>query len=270
VNQIICGLPDELQYFPDTTTNYEVGVRSQWLDRRLTFNGAVFFVDWEDPQLTSATVNGAQPITKNGRGAETKGIELAFDVDVTDRLTVTLSYAHSTAELTDTAPSLLREFTPPGFGPGATYDGLDAVFVDGLAGDRLPGSPEDQGTFTLGYEMPLNGSWGMDVMYGFAAIGDVVTKTGLRAGGETLGGYTVHFASATFTSGSWSFGVYGQNLFNKYAVTGVKSIRSFAQTVADENGDPVRVRSYAQDVLRPREIGFRFSYDLDLDGRRSR
>ena len=57
--------------------------------------------------------------------------------------------------------------------------------------------------------------------------------------------------------------MYAQNLLNKYAVTGVRSIPAFVQTVADENGDPVRVRSYAHDVLRPREVGFRFSYSLD-------
>ncbi len=45
---------------------------------------------------------------------------------------------------------------------------------------------------------------------------------------------------------------------------GVRSTRNFIQTVADENGDPVRVRSYMEDVLRPREIGLRFSYDFKL------
>ena len=36
------------------------------------------------------------------------------------------------------------------------------------------------------------------------------------------------------------------------------------QTVTDENGDPVAVRSYAQQMVRPRQIGLRFSYALDL------
>jgi iron complex outermembrane recepter protein len=271
-NQIVCSLPSEFQFFPDTTTNFEVGVRSQWLDQRLTFNAAVYFVDWQDPQLTSATVNGAQPYTKNGEGAESKGIEIGLDVLATDRLSIGFSLSHASSELSDPAPDLLRLFVPPGFGPGAGYDGLDAEFIDGLPGDRLPGAPEIQGTFNIGYEMPLNGSWGLDLSYGFSAIGDVITKTGLRAGGETLGGYTVHFASATFTSGPWTLGVYGQNLLDKYAVTGVRSTPLFVQTVTDAGGvpvDPVRARSYAHDVLRPREIGFRFSYDLELVGRRN-
>ncbi len=74
--QTVCATPDEIQYFPDTTTNYEVGVRTQWLDNRLTVNGAVYYIDWQDPQLTSTTVAGNQPITKNGEGAESKGLEV--------------------------------------------------------------------------------------------------------------------------------------------------------------------------------------------------
>ena len=71
--------PTSFSTSPDTTTNYEIGLRSQWLDGRLTLNGALYYIDWQDPQLASATANGAQPITKNGEGAETSGIEIALD-----------------------------------------------------------------------------------------------------------------------------------------------------------------------------------------------
>ncbi len=258
-NQIICALPDEVQYFPDKTTNYEVGVRSQWLDRRLTLNGALYYVDWKDPQLTSATANGAQPITKNGQGARTKGFEISLDVRATQRLDLNFSLSHTNAELSKDAPDLLRVFQPPGFGPNNP-----AVYTDGLAGDRLPGSPVRQGTFDMTYDLPLKGSWDLELNYGIAAIGDVYTKTGLRADGEDLPGYAVHYGSAVLRGGPWTVGLYGRNLLNKYAVTGVRSIRDFVQTVTDENGDPVAVRSYAQQMLKPREIGIRFSYALDL------
>jgi iron complex outermembrane recepter protein len=72
----------------------------------------------------------------------------------------------------------------------------------------------------------------------------------------------VHNASAVWHNSHWSAGLYAQNLLNKYAVTGVRSRQVFVQTVADENGDPVHVRSYSENVLRPREIGLRFTYSL--------
>ena len=89
--QVLCAMPHEVQYFPDTTTNYEVGVRSQWLDRRLTLNGALYYIDWKDPQLATLTENGALPIVTNGDGARSKGIELSLTARVTPRMTVGLA-----------------------------------------------------------------------------------------------------------------------------------------------------------------------------------
>ena len=261
-NQIVCALPDEFQYFPDKTTNYELGLRSQWADGRLTLNGALYYIDWQDPQLASATVNGAQPITKNGEGAETSGIEIALDANVTDRLNIGFSYSHLKAELTEVAPSLIRCFEPPGFGSCAPPL---PEFIDGQPGDRLPGSPEDQATVYFGYGWTLSSQWDLTFNYGVSAIGDVITTTGLRGGGEKLGGFSLHHASAVFSGGPWEFTIYAQNLLDKYAVTGTRSRPSFIQTVADENGDPVRVRAYAQQMVRPRELGFRFSYDFSME-----
>jgi outer membrane receptor protein involved in Fe transport len=264
-SQNVCALPHEVQYFSQKTTNYEIGLRSQWLDQRLTFNAALYYIDWQDPQLPTATVNGAQPMTTNGEGAESQGFEVSLDALVSDRFSVGLTFSHTSAELSEVAPDVLRVFTPPGFGPGSGYnDPLNPAYIDGQSGDRLPGSPEDQATLSFGYSVPFDGGSNLDLAYRIASIGDVFTKIGNRAGGETLGSYTVHTASASLSRGAWTVGVYAQNLTDEEAVTGVRSIRDFAQTVADENGEPVRVRSYANDVLRPREIGLKFTYDLDF------
>ena len=252
--QALCALPNEVQYFPDTTTNYEVGVRSQWLDRRLTFNGALYYIDWKNPQLAAITDNGALPIVTNGDGARSKGIEFSLDARLTARMNVGVSYSHTSAELSAVAPAVLHDFQPPGFASTGT--------IDGQPGDRLPGSPQNQGTVTFGYNLPLTAGRNLDFHYGVSAIGDVITTIGERAGGQRLGGYAVHTASAILHGGHWTAGLYAQNLLNKFAITGVRSRQAFVQTVTDMNGDPVHVRSYAEELLRPREIGLKFTYSL--------
>ncbi len=214
--QSVCAQPDELQYFPDKTKNYEVGWRTQWLEKKLTLNGSVYYIKWEDPQLASATKVGLQPITKNGKGAETKGFEVSMALRPTERISLEASFGYTKAELTDDAPRLLRTFNPDGFGAGNSFD------VDGLSGDRLPGSPEKQGTLRAGYFLPLSNGWGLDMNYGLASIGNVYTRTGLRANGEVLPGYTVHQAWATLRADQWSVSVYADNLTNKFARTGVR------------------------------------------------
>jgi iron complex outermembrane recepter protein len=255
--QLPCGLPDELAYSPDKTKNYELGLRSEWFQGRVILNGSIYYIDWKDPQLASTTDNGGLPITRNGKGAQSRGLELYSAAQITGQLLIRASYAYIDAELTDDAPSLLNTFVPPGFN-GTRID------VDGQDGDRLPGSPKQQGNVWLNYELPLSTGFKLDLDYGIAAQSDILTKSGKRAGGESLGGFAVHYASATLHADAWTFGLYARNLFNKYAVTGVRSTRASIQTVQDIDGNAVRVRSYYNDLLRPREIGLRFTYDFEL------
>lgn len=253
-NQIACALPDEQQFFPDKTTNFELGIRSQWLDRRLTLNGSIYYIDWEDPQLAGTTENANLPITLNGEGAESQGLELSFDALLSDNWSLRGSMAFTNAELSEDAPALLNTIVPPGFGP--------RVDVDGRAGDRLPGSPERQGTLFVTYDTVVADALDLRVNYGVAAIGDVLTRTGNRADGERLPGFTIHNASAILRGSNWTVQLYAENVWNKFAVTGVRATRAFVQTVENEDGDPVRVRRYYQDVLRPREFGLRFNYNF--------
>jgi len=254
--QNICGQPDELQYVSDKTTNYEVGLRTQWLDRRLTLNGDVYYIKWKDPQLSSSTKVGLVPITKNGKGAKTRGFEISLAAQATEQLSLDIGLGYTKAELTDLAERLVRTFDGEGFGASHSLD------RDGLPGDRLPGSPEQQGTFHMRYAFGLANGWGLDMNYGLAAVGNIITKTGGRANAEELPGYTVHQAWATLKADQWSLALYADNLTNKFARTGLRNDTSYLQTVTADNGETRLVRSYYHDVLRPRQVGLRFTYDF--------
>jgi outer membrane receptor for ferric coprogen and ferric-rhodotorulic acid len=43
----------------------ELGFKSTWLKNKLHFNTALFNIDWDDAQVSGATVNCQQPITRN-------------------------------------------------------------------------------------------------------------------------------------------------------------------------------------------------------------
>jgi outer membrane receptor protein involved in Fe transport len=253
--QTVCASPREFQYFADSVTNYELGLHTQFFDRKLTINGSVYVLDWVDPQLSTSSQIGAAPIVINGEGAGTRGLELYFSALVMQNLTISGSYSYVRAELTENAPDLIRGITPPGF---------DVVFEDGVDGDRLPGSPEQQASLFATYSLPVGNSWGLNFNYGVNAISDFLTRTGARGGGEAIGGFTLHSASIVLDAEQWTVALYAKNLFDKYAVTGVRTTPQYIQTVSDENGDPVHVRSYSHDVTRPRELGLRVTYKFDL------
>jgi outer membrane receptor protein involved in Fe transport len=92
----------------------------------------------------------------------------------------------------------------------------------------------------------------------------VLTKTGERANGEALDGFAVHNASVALSAANWTVTLYADNLLDEFAVTGVRDDPAFIQTVPDINGDPVYVRRYYHNVLRPRTIGLRATYRFDM------
>ena len=234
--QNACALPDEIVIDPDTTTNFEVGVHSSWNDGALIFNGAVYRIDWEDVQTIGTTVNGALPITVNGGKARSEGVELALQTQGGEYWTFTGSYAYNDAKLTSFAPGLV--------------DGEDA-----FAGDRLSGTPQNQGSFYANYRRALQNGWDFDFGYGFTFTSDILTKVGLRNNGETLGGYTVHGLSAGISQERWSATLYADNLTDKFAETAVRQDPTKIRNVGGFD-----LRRYYRSVMRPRSVGIEFRY----------
>jgi outer membrane receptor protein involved in Fe transport len=249
-----CGLPNELAYKSDQTTNYEIGLRTEWPDQALRLNGALYFIEWDDPQLAAVTESALLPIIVNGKSAETYGGELDFDWAMSDNWSVRGNYSYTKAELTDDVPNLIASISPPGFAT-AVEDGKD--------GDRLPGSPEHKGSLYVTYERPLPNGWQLELNYGVTAISDVLTRTGDKGGGDELDGYTVHTFAAHVHANNWTVTLYSNNFTDEYGETAARDTSLFAQQVPDINGDAVNVRRYYKNVIAPRSVGLRVRYEFE-------
>ncbi len=250
--QSVCAQPNELAYTPDKTTNYELGFKTQFLDRRITLNASIYHIDWNGPQLASATLIGSSPITINGAGARSRGAEVYGSARLTDSLSVRATYSYTNAELTDLSPNLVPVIVPPGFNSG---DG--PPFLPGQKGDRLPGSPEHQGSVFVDYARPVSDAWTMALSYGVYLQSDVLSRVGGRGAGLTLPGFDMHQASIRLESDGWKLAIYGENLFNEYAETGVRGTPLYDQAVTNADGGPVYTRTYGTFVAPPRRIGVR-------------
>jgi outer membrane receptor protein involved in Fe transport len=84
---------------------WELGAKSEWFDRRLTVNGAVFFQDYNDKQVSVQVVdpvtNQLVPRTQNASSAEVWGFELDAQWVPTDWLSLFASYTYLDTEYTD-------------------------------------------------------------------------------------------------------------------------------------------------------------------------
>ncbi len=258
-NQIVCALPREQVFVADTTTNYEIGLKTSYFNNRLHVNTALFYVDWNDPQVGGATINGQQPITVNAQGASAQGVELSLRGIVTDYLTMYATYSNTNAELTADAPFLFGVFDEQGTPLQNFYDGKD--------GDRLPGSPQHQFSFGLTYTTEVLDDKLLDINYGLTAQSDVFSTVGLRQNGEAIPGYAVSNFNARLSDEDWSVTFYIDNLFDKYAYTSVRRDKGdMNMAVFDEmtpNGTEI-LRNYGHYLLMPRTIGLKFNYRFEL------
>lgn len=74
----------------ENLTTYEVGVKSEWFDRRLRINGSVFYNEYDDIQVNQfvAGSGGASSITLNAGESETTGFEVEILAVPVDGLTL--------------------------------------------------------------------------------------------------------------------------------------------------------------------------------------
>ena len=131
-------------YESDFLTNWEAGWKTQWNDNTLQFNGAVFFEEWDDFQISFPGANGITQVD-NGPSAEITGLEAQILWVPTQNLSISTSFAIIDSELVD------------------DYGGNGVVLAP--AGTALPLTAEFKGnivaryTFSLGdYEAFVQGS----------------------------------------------------------------------------------------------------------------
>lgn len=115
--------PGWLRYNSDAVINYEVGIKSTM--EKVRVSAAVFYVDWNNPQVNTATSNWGFFSVINGGRASSTGLELELDGYVNENFEYRLGYAYVKAELDE-----------PVYAPTSTTTPL------ALAGVQLPGTPE--------------------------------------------------------------------------------------------------------------------------------
>jgi iron complex outermembrane receptor protein len=81
-----------IPYDPEFVDNYELGFKTEWMNRRLRFNGALFFMDYKDKQeeigLRSTGATGQRISVFNAATATMKGVELELQAQATENLSV--------------------------------------------------------------------------------------------------------------------------------------------------------------------------------------
>jgi iron complex outermembrane receptor protein len=196
-NAVTVGLPTFFK--PDQTQNYEIGIKGQVLERVLSFDASLYYIDWKDVQL-----NLTDPVSRvgyrfNAGSAKSQGVELSVESRPLTGLTIAGWAAWNHA--------VLGEDLPP-----------TSTSARGLSGDRLPYSARWSGNLSVDQEFPLTSSVIGFAGGSFSYVGDrkgVFRSVALR---QTFPAYTQVDLRAGVRHDSWTVNAFITNVADKRGV----------------------------------------------------
>ena len=185
---------------PDTTINYEAGVKAETDDRTFSFDLSGFHIDWKRIQLLTVVNNFG--ININGTSARSDGVEFLVTFRPTPGFVASINGAYTKARLTGDAPTQ----------------------VGGRRGDRLPYTPEYSISTNADYGWALGGDARASIggSLRFLAKQSAAFDLGYRTANgrqRELPSYAVVDLRAGVDFGRFSIEAFGRNVTDSYGLT---------------------------------------------------
>ena len=232
-----------LSYAPDSLTNNEIGIKSEFFEHRLLVNASGYTMNWQNVQtlIYSPPVYGNTTFGITGPTYQVRGGELQLAVKPIEPLTLSGNLSYNNARQT-TSPCIRSSgktaITPNNPTPaGACITQVrsgdhNVAVVDplGALGSTPAFSPKLQYNLRARYDFNINdykafGQVGMSHVDSMTnepssfPSGDgilIPTTTTLR---YTMPGYNTYDASIGIAKGQWNVLIFGQNLLNSHPST---------------------------------------------------
>lgn len=233
---------DIAPYKPDYLTNYELGWKTSWLDRKIRWNGAIFMDDWKHFQYSFLGANSFTEI-HNGPNGRIKGIESDITVYPVNGLSLNVTGAYLDAKIRNN----LCAIDDPTF----VCDTATGNKIVAPKGARLPVTPKLKVTGTARYEWALGeGRAHLQSVWTHASSASSALRVGVSTDDAPplLHAYDLVDFAAGYDWGNITTEIFAENAFDKRA-----QLSSF-----EECGACSQRAYYA--IYPPRTIGVRIGY----------
>lgn len=212
-------------YDSDSLWNYEIGLKSTWLDGRLVANGSIFYLDFDDMQLVVQDPFTFVRSTQNVGRARVPGVELSLASPIGDSVTLAVNGSWSDPEL--------REDVPGG--------------VSGRKGDRLPGSATKSYSLAATLDHPIGNGFDLTGLASYKYVGERLNDFNTTLD-VALPSYDVLDLRLGLRSDSgYSVSLFADNVLDEAAIFRI-----------DRQGP----RTEVAPTNRPRTVGLNFTYDF--------
>jgi len=215
------------KYESDSLWNYEVGVRSSWLDNRLIVNTVAYYIDWTDIQLRAFALDALAQRIQNVGKASSLGLETEIRYQATESLQLSVNYGYIDATLdsdVETNGTILAE-----------------------DGDRLPGSNKHNVSVFADWQMPITSELDIQANVSYSYVSSRRPDLANRnlSVSEAPSGDVVNLSAGLSHQNGVSVSLYANNLFDD------RNIQVFSGL-----GTALEVAS----MNRPRTVGIRAGY----------
>ena len=249
-----------LAYESDKLTNNEFGWKTEFLNRHLQWNGAVYQEDWKNVQVSffDPGVLGNIGFNTNGPDYRIRGVETSFIAVLVEGLTAQGAASWNSSEQTN-SPFLIANNPALLANPASAGEFGKPVLVFGnpygQLGTSSANSPPFQFNLRLRYQWVMS-SYNLFAQTGATHTAHSYTQFGsnpaLSAGGNISTNqlrfenppFTEYDASLGVAKDAWSAEFYAQNLTNVIASTWTSDAQFSLQ----------------QQITRPRVLGVRIGY----------
>ena len=244
-------------YGADFINNYELGLKTSWLANRLTFNAAIYQLDWDNIQLSFLGQNGLTEI-RNAGNARIRGAEFDLSARPARGLTFSLGASYNDAELTEDFCRVANDAFDCALFIDIDGDGENDNALLAPSGTRLPLSARFKGNARARYEFPvgpaMEGHFQLSAAYEGRRTRDL--RTLQREIYGDLDDFFTMDLSAGIESGAWTAQIFARNLFDARPEVG-RFIQCLETTCGDPDGVTASGGKIYTIVGRPRTIGVR-------------
>jgi outer membrane receptor protein involved in Fe transport len=176
----------------DTMVDYEIGVKSELVNRRATLDLDVFKINWKDMQVSVPTADGRIFYTINAGNVTSEGGEITATYRSGDALQLSVNGAYADAYATQAVPAV-------------------GIFV----GTRLPSSPKWTAAAMLDYRLRDLENWTPQFSVIWRYVSETYTGLSTPPPASLAPAYSWVNVDLRMTRGRYKVALYAKNLFDK-------------------------------------------------------
>jgi outer membrane receptor protein involved in Fe transport len=221
-------------YLPDSTDNFELGVKGYLPGRRVYAQLALYEIHWKDTQVgVTQTIDGLFPINgmANGPDARSRGFEFSSRFKVNQNWQLTYGTGYTKAEFTEDKTVVMY-----------SNSGDDTMSFKN--GDSLWASPRWKHNVGVRYDRYLDSGLSVSA----TLRGQYVAKLPWNGSYDEYPAYTMYNAGLNFSKNQWDIGFWVDNLTDERAIVSNQAASQIGRRLI---------------FSRPLTVGMNFSYKFN-------